>query len=94
MKSGKRVIARMISTADLDAELDHRLPIIEIAGNQRVLIENHLSVYGYSSDKICVKVKFGCVCICGSELMIAKMSNEQLVILGDIQAVQLSGREA
>jgi sporulation protein YqfC len=92
MRRQGKMINKMIATADLDAEIEHRLPIIEVAGNNRVLIENHRSVTSYSTDKICVSVKFGCVRICGSGLTIAKMSNEQLVILGDIHCIALSGR--
>ena len=91
MKPRKRVISKVISAADLDAELEFGLPIIEIAGNKQVLIENHQSVIGYSTECICIKVKFGCICIHGNRLTIAKMASDQLVILGDIHCVQLSG---
>lgn len=90
MKPRKRMISKVISAADLDAELEYDLPIIELAGNHQVLIENHQSVIGYSTESICIKVRFGCVCVRGNGLMIARMSSDQLVILGDIQCVQLS----
>lgn len=90
MKPRNKVIPRVLAAADLDAELEPRLPIVELAGDHRVLIENHLSVIGYTSQCVCVKVKYGCVCINGSGLTIAKLSKDQLVIIGDIGSIQLS----
>jgi len=90
VKPRNKVIPRVLAAADLDAELEPGLPIVELAGDRRVLIENHLSVIGYTSQCICVRVKYGCVSIYGCELTIAKMSKDQLVILGDIGSIQLS----
>ena len=68
-----------------------RVPIIEMAGQNRVLIENHQGVLVYSVEEICVKVSFGCVCISGRELKLMHMSREQLVICGNVDGVQLMG---
>lgn len=70
-----------------------RVPLIEIAGERRVLIENHQGVMEYGDSRICVRVKFGCVRICGECLVIAKMTAEQLIICGKINAVELLRRE-
>ena len=68
-----------------------RVPIVEMAGQNRVLIENHQGVLVYSLEEICVKVGYGCVCISGRGLQIMHMSREQLVICGSISGVQLMG---
>ena len=65
------------------------VPIVEIAGDRRVLIENHCGVIAYGSDSISVKVKWGTICICGSGMEIAKMTREQLIISGAIDSVKL-----
>ena len=70
------------------------LPLVELAGDRRVLIENHRGVTEYGSERICVKVKYGSVCICGCEMEVAKMTKEQLVITGRIGSVALLRREA
>ena len=49
-------------------------PIVEIAGDRRVLIENHNGVIGYGRERIRVKVKFGSVCICGCDLEMLHMT--------------------
>ena len=64
-------------------------PLIEIAGESRVLIENPLGVTQYGCDCIRVKVKYGQVCVSGSCLALARMIKGQLVISGQIDAVSL-----
>ena len=67
--------------------------ILEIAGDRRILIENHMGVITYGQEQIIVKVKYGSVSICGCSLEIAHMSKEQLVVLGNIQNILLQRRE-
>ena len=68
-------------------------PIIEIAGEQRVLVENHCGVKEYGHQKILIKVSYGCICVTGTQLELARMSKEQLVISGNIQCGQLLRKE-
>lgn len=63
--------------------------VVEIAGDRRVLIENHRGVTQYSQEQICVRVKYGQVCVCGSELTLAQMTCSRLVICGCIDSVTL-----
>ena len=67
-------------------------PIVEIAGERRILIENHHGVAAYGKEKILVNVKFGTVCICGCNLEIIHMTREQLVIMGKVDSVGLHRR--
>lgn len=67
-------------------------PLIEIAGEKRVLIENHLGIQDYFPHQILVNVKFGQVRICGNAMEIVKMTKEQLVICGTIQSVSFCRR--
>ena len=69
------------------------LPIIEIAGEKRVLIENHQGVAAYGKERILVNVKYGSVCICGCNLEMMQMTKEQLVIHGRIDSVGLQRRK-
>ena len=67
--------------------------LVEIAGENRVLIEHHCGVREYSRERIGVKVKFGLVQICGSCLELRCMTKEQLVISGRIDCVMLKRRD-
>lgn len=80
--------------ADLSAEPLPGVPIVEVAGDCRVLIERHGGVTEYSRERICVKVRYGAVCICGCGLELTCMTRQQLVISGQIDCVQLQRRGA
>ncbi len=89
MGNKKGFMEQITNAADLQDEPIPGLPLIEIAGERRVLIENHRGVIEYGSQTIRVKVKYGQVCICGSGLELARMTRGQLVISGRVDAVQL-----
>lgn len=69
------------------------LPLVEISGQRRVLIENHGGVSSYGREQICVRVNYGEISVRGFGLELARMSREQLVITGRIDCVNLHRRE-
>lgn len=83
---------RLADGADLPLEPLPGLPIAELAGDRRLLIENHRGVTEYSRERISVKVKYGQLRVCGCGLELARMSKEQLVIRGRIDSVNLIRR--
>ncbi len=87
MKNGSGWIERLAAQADLQGEAFPGQPLVEIYCDKRILIENHRGVVGYSDSEICVRVKFGLLRICGGCLELAKMSHQQLIITGRIDAV-------
>lgn len=89
MERNKLLMERLTNAADLPDAPIPGLPLIELAGDARVLMENHCGVTEYGKERICVKVKFGQVCVCGQDLNLAKMTKSQLVICGRIQSVEL-----
>ncbi len=93
MKQNANILQRLAEKSELVGELMPGLPLIEIAGENRVLIENHLGVKEYGQERIGVKVKFGMVLVIGRGLELCRMSKEQLVISGRIDAVTLQRRK-
>ncbi len=77
---------------DLTGEV-YMEPLVEVAGDRRVLIEHHRGILRYQPDCICVKVKFGSVSVSGYCLEIYQMSREKLVISGRIDTVTLHRRD-
>lgn len=69
-----------------------RQPLVEIIDCNRIILENHKGIIEYSNERICVKVSFGCVKICGQKMELARMYNDQLVILGDIHSISFVKR--
>lgn len=92
MDRGRFFFDRLAEDTDLAMEPIPGQTIVEIAGDRRVLIENHFGVKAYGREKILVKVKYGYVCICGCGLELLRMTREQLVIRGRIDAVTLQRR--
>lgn len=65
------------------------MSLIEVVGDRRILVERHKGVLGYDDKKVCVRLSFGMLQICGCGLKIVQMTKVQLVICGQIQAVML-----
>ena len=85
-------LERLTMAADLPDESIPGQPLVEISGNGRVLVENHMGVTEYGPDRIRVRVKCGDICICGCGLKLSRMTKGQLIIRGRIDAVSLNGR--
>lgn len=92
MVQKKHWMQRLADSAELDAEPLPGVPVVELAGDSRVLIERHGGVTEYSRERIGVKVRYGTVNICGCNLELTRMTREQLVVSGRIDCVQLHRR--
>ena len=86
---GKDVVGRVTEAALRSGEPILQQPLLELCGEHRLLIEHHNGIGMYSSDGIDVKVRFGYINICGSNLEICRMTAEQLIIIGNIVSVTL-----
>lgn len=85
----KHLMERIVNMADLPEEPIPGQPLVEIAGDRRVLIEHHCGVTEYGRELISVRVKFGCIVVSGTGLELARMTKDQLVIMGNIHCVRL-----
>ena len=94
MGKAYRFLELLADRAELESEPMPAQPIIEVAGDRRVLVENHRGVSAYSTHRILIKVSFGAVCVCGCGLQLIRMTKEQLVIRGRIDSVSLQRRKA
>lgn len=92
MTKGKDILRRLARDEELQDQPLPSLPIVELAGNRRVLIENHRGVREYSRERIGVKVKSGLVVVSGQGLELSRMTRELLVIQGTIEGIRLEGR--
>lgn len=92
MDRRKGILERLTEGTDLPAEAIPNQTVVEVVGDSRVLIEHHSGVTEYGREKICVRVRYGKVEICGCGLELARMTKDQLVITGRIQGVMLHRR--
>lgn len=84
---------RLAQQKDLNAQPLPGLPIVELAGERRVLIEEHQGVEAYSPLEIGIRVPFGRILVRGTGMELTRMTREQLVIHGNIESVSLERRE-
>lgn len=89
MSRSEKWMERLVEGMDLPGEPVPGQPVIELAGENRVLIEHHLGVTGYAPEEIRVKVCYGQVSIQGNALELRRMTRGQLVISGQIYRVTL-----
>lgn len=89
MKNGRNVMNLLTTVTDLQEEPLPGIPLMEIAGDQRILVENHMGIMEYGTETIRIRVKYGQVCVQGTGLEICKMCKGQLVIRGRLDSVQL-----
>lgn len=94
MKRPGRRIWELMQNQSMGDETLPGIPIIEISGDRRVLIEQHQGVVAYGCQEIRVRVKYGLVSVTGSGLRLARMTGDQIVICGCVNGIQLvkSGR--
>ena len=88
----KNMIQQLAASAELSDTPIPTLPLVEISGSGRVLIENHQGVTCYEPCNIQVRTKTGHICVEGESLELACMTKGKLVILGQIRCVSLFQR--
>ena len=86
------LLSRFTEDLELPGEILPGQSLVELAGDSRVLIENHRGVTEYSRCRIGATVSFGRVLVCGENLELARMTQRQLVITGRVEGVTLVRR--
>ena len=86
------LMQKLTAGTDLFDEMPPGVPVVEIAGEYQVLIEQHKGMVEFSRERICVKVGYGFVCVLGTALMLSHMSQHRLVISGQIDCVKIMRR--
>lgn len=89
MKQRKNIWERIVCAADLDKESLPGLPLVELVGEHRVLIENHRGVNAYGPEEIQVSVEKGIITVYGNGMELACMTKNLLIITGNIDGVRL-----
>ncbi len=85
----QRLSKLLVDMADLPGESIPGQPIVELYGDNRVLIEHHQGILEYGTEQIQIKVRYGALCVQGANLQLCRMQGQQLVIMGCIHRVCL-----
>lgn len=89
MKRQNGIWERLACLADLKEETQPGIPLAELVGEHRILIENHCGVSAYSENEICISVSYGHIIVFGERLELANISKERLVITGSIDCIRI-----
>ena len=89
LKNKGNILEKVALAVDLPGEALPGCPLIEIAGDRRVLIENHRGVVQYGESEICLRVSYGYVKVRGCGLRLIRMTQHQVIISGRIDGVEL-----
>ncbi len=89
MKEKRGFMDRFSSMSDLPLEPLPRVPLVELAGENRILVENHKGLAEYGCSEIQVKVSYGILCVCGRKLRIVNMTRQRVVIAGCIDNISI-----
>lgn len=92
MDNKHKLIRWITESADLSSEPVPAQFLLELLGQDRVLIENHRGIREYGCEKIGVKAAFGSVTVCGEALELCRVSKERLIIRGKIDSIQICRR--
>lgn len=93
MQRRNKLWEHLSQVADLPDEVFPGQTLVELVDDQRVLIENHRGVREYGQEKICIRVSFGTVQICGMGLQLRCMTRSRLVVSGCIRGITLMRKE-
>ena len=93
MKKMQGLLQKMADTLDLPGEPLPGNTVLELLGDGRVLIESHHGIKAYSTEKILVSVSFGLLAVRGENLLLSRMSLQNLIITGKICSLELIRRE-
>ena len=89
MAAERQWMRKLTDRAELYGEALPGVPLVEIAGENRVLMECHCGVREYGKERITVGVCYGNIQITGKNLELTVMSRKCLVISGQIEHVEL-----
>ena len=92
MGKGEGFLDRWIRNTELPGEVLPGQSVLELIGENRVLIEGHRGVIHYSREQIGVKMRFGALMVCGCGLELHHMTRDQLVIRGRIDGISVQRR--
>ena len=67
-------------------------PLVELTGENRLLIENHRGVAEYGMTRICVLVTYGHIQVSGKCLHLQYLAKDRLLIMGNIDSILLCRR--
>ena len=87
--SRKSILQQILDKTDLSDECIPGKPVIELLGDCRVLVENHIGILEYGWDRIGIRVCYGVITVVGRNLQLRRMSGGKLLVEGKIDGIEV-----
>lgn len=88
-KNRQRLKDILVNASGTPEELMPGVPIMELIGDRRILVERHCGICEYTDTLICVRLPQGMLRICGNNLCVTRMLKHQLIVVGKICRLEL-----
>lgn len=89
MKLYEKVRSRIPEFLNIPDQTLPGVPIIEIYGDRRVLIEGRCAVLQYTGNCIRLRNSCGAVCVSGCGLTMAELTKNQTIITGKVENISI-----
>ena len=87
MRGMHDLLGRASDAIGLPRDVVLALPRITLMGREWLMIENHRGIVGYDQERLRIATCVGILCVSGERLMIERIGGEDIVVHGDIVAL-------
>ncbi|NMA55522.1 MAG: sporulation protein YqfC [Firmicutes bacterium] len=88
MKPGLNWGRKVAELLEIPPDIVLDLPRVTIVGNVEITVENHRGVIEYSPTKLRLALPKGELLVCGQELVLVSLAQEEVVIRGRINRLE------
>lgn len=79
---------RFSDALDIPEEIVLDVPAIKIVSNNKIIIENHKGIIEYSKTNVRINSKIGIVVLKGNDFVIKYITQDEIVLEGEIETVE------
>lgn len=83
---------KLLDSSGMEDECSPGQSVVELLGENRVLIENHRRIVEYKLEQIRIGMNYGILCILGRNLQLRHITSRKLLIIGRIERLELQRR--
>lgn len=89
MERKESLLEKTAQVFDLPGDVIAGLPLITLTGDRELRMENHKGILAYENHEICISGGKLIVRVRGNDLTLRAMNSAELVITGEVTAVEL-----
>ncbi len=79
---------KLTESLDLPREIVMNVPVVKITGTSEVFVENHRGIIEYTDESLRLNTNSGIIRIGGRNFFIKEISQEEIIISGDIDTLE------